>query len=128
MKAAPSTEPPVTHDDPALLEALEGCANELKRLGDNVDQLAIVTQSITDRLDRTEPVRIASDPTLADTLIAAFTGLGYALSARALLLLALIGAIIMAVRADNTASLVALAIYCLFTVGPVVILEMRKKG
>lgn len=67
------------------------------------------------------------DPTLLDTVLSAFTGLGYALSARALLLLTLIGAFVLAMRADGTSGIAVLIAYAVFTVIPVVILEVRKR-
>lgn len=65
-----------------------------------------------------------------DLVVAAFAGLGYALSARALLLLALIGAFVlsvMATTAQTFASLYVLIAYCLFTVIPVAYLEIRRR-
>lgn len=67
------------------------------------------------------------DPTLLDTVLSAFTGLGYALSARALLLLTLIGAFVLAMRADGSSGIAVLVAYAVFTVVPVVILEVRKR-
>ena len=69
-----------------------------------------------------------SDQTL-EVVIAAFTGLGYALSARGLLLLSLIGAFVLANKAIDNLSFPALAVlvsYCLLTVIPVTYLEVRK--
>ena len=69
-----------------------------------------------------------SDQTL-EVVIAAFSGLGYALSARGLLLLSLIGAFILANKAIDNLSFSALAVlisYCLLTVIPVTYLEIRK--
>jgi len=65
-----------------------------------------------------------------DVVVAAFAGLGYALSARALLLLALIGAFVLSVMATTTqtlSSLYVLIAYCLFTVIPVAYLEIRRR-
>lgn len=69
-----------------------------------------------------------SDPTTFDTLIAAFSALGYALSARALLLLTLVGAFVLALRAETAMGLMVLIAYCAATVVPVVVLEIRKRG
>jgi hypothetical protein len=69
-----------------------------------------------------------SDTTL-DVLVAAFSGLGYALSARGLLLLSLLGAFFLANKAIDSLTTPALAVlisYCLLTVIPVVYLELRK--
>ena len=55
---------------------------------------------------------------------------GYALSARALLLLALIAAFVLAVMAMATESLMRLYVlvaYCFLVVAPVVALEIRKR-
>lgn len=55
---------------------------------------------------------------------------GYALSARALLLLALIGAFVLSVMAMSTETLMrlyTLIAYCLLVVAPVVALEIRKR-
>ena len=55
---------------------------------------------------------------------------GYALSARALLLLALVGAFVLAVMAMATESLMRLYVlvsYCLLVVAPIVALEIRKR-
>ncbi len=64
-------------------------------------------------------------------LIAAFGGLGYALSARSLLLLALVGAFVLAVQAmsnQTLASLEVLIAYAVFTVIPVSYLEIRRRS
>lgn len=69
-----------------------------------------------------------SDQTL-EVVITAFASLGYALSARGLLLLSLIGAFILANKAIDNLSFAALAVlisYCLLTVIPVTYLEVRK--
>lgn len=76
------------------------------------------------------PLPLQTSSTL-EVIVAAFTGLGYALSARALLLLSLIGAFVIALRAmDNLTpmSLAGLAIYALFTVIPVAYLEVRRRS
>jgi len=62
--------------------------------------------------------------------VAAFAGLGYALSARGLLLLALIGAFVLSVMAtlsQTLPSLYVLVAYCIFTVIPVAYLEVRRR-
>lgn len=61
--------------------------------------------------------------------VTAFSGLGYALSARALLFLALIGAFVlalMAIQQQSTMAVVVLVAYAVFTVVPVTVLEIRK--
>jgi len=86
---------------------------------------------------RTEPQSISGtgspEPKTHDAMIAAFSGLGYALSARALLLLTLVGAFVLAVMAMQSQTNPALAVliaYCLLTVVPVSYLEImrRKQG
>jgi uncharacterized membrane protein (Fun14 family) len=55
---------------------------------------------------------------------------GYALSARSLLLLALVGAFVLAVMAMSTETMMrlyTLIAYCLLVVAPVVVLELRKR-
>lgn len=77
-----------------------------------------------------QPVSIPQQPSTLDVVVAAFAGLGYALSARALLLLALIGAFVLSVMATTTqtlSSLYVLIAYCLFTVIPVAYLEIRRR-
>lgn len=68
-------------------------------------------------------------PSAMEVVIHAYTALGYALSARALLLLALVGAFILAIltaRQPTYFSLALLTIYCAFTVVPIAYLEVRK--
>lgn len=70
------------------------------------------------------------EPRASDVLVAAFGALGYALSARALLFLALIGAFtlgVMAMLSGKPMSLAILAAYALLTVIPMVVLELRKR-
>ncbi len=80
----------------------------------------------TDRIEISAPT---AKPTAMDVMVAAFGALGYALSARALLLLALIGAFVLAVMAMLEPSVLRLAVLGAFAVGavgPVTILEIRK--
>lgn len=65
-----------------------------------------------------------------DVAVAAFAGLGYALSARSLLLFALIGAFglaLIAMHDQTMQTLVVLFVYCVFTIPPMVYLEVRKQ-
>ena len=65
-----------------------------------------------------------------DVVITAFAALGYALSARALLLLSLIGAFVLSLLAITSQTLPALEVllaYCCFTVIPVAYLEVRRR-
>lgn len=77
------------------------------------------------------PERPAISGSSLEVVIAAFTGLGYALSARALLLLSLLGAFVLARTAmeNQTApSLAVLVAYCVFTVVPFTWLEVRRRS
>jgi hypothetical protein len=73
---------------------------------------------------------VQAPPSTLEVVVAAFGALGYALSARALLLLSLIGAFVLAVMSVTTqtrASLYVLVAYCVFTVIPVAYLEVRRR-
>lgn len=61
-----------------------------------------------------------------DVLVAAFGAAGLALSARALLLLAIIGGFALAMRPPDAWSLAVLGFYCVGVVGPVAALEWRR--
>lgn len=76
------------------------------------------------------PTPTPAQPSTLEVVVTAFGALGYALSARALLLLALIGAFVLAVMSITTqtpASLYVLVAYCVFTVIPVAYLEVRRR-
>lgn len=63
-------------------------------------------------------------------MVAAFTGLAYALSARSLLLLSLIFSFVLAVMAMNSQSLFSLYVFVAgasFTILPVAYLEARRR-
>ena len=81
---------------------------------------------------RTEiPIQTAARSSTLDVVVMAFTGLGYALSARSLLLLALIGAFVLAVMAmqsQTMASLEVLVAYSVIAILPIAYLEVRKRG
>ena len=65
-----------------------------------------------------------------DPLMSALQAVGFALSARALLLLALVGAFVLAVMAmlaQTLPSLEVLIAYAIFTVIPVSYLEVRRR-
>ena len=68
-------------------------------------------------------------PEAMDVILAAFGALGYALSARALLLLCLMGAFVLAMSAMNGPEfrIWVLIAYCGLTVLPIVGLELLKK-
>jgi hypothetical protein len=64
-----------------------------------------------------------------DVAVAAFSGLGYALSARALLFFALVGAFGLALIAMHDQTMQTLAVlfaYCVFTIPATTYLEIRK--
>ena len=68
------------------------------------------------------PTNPTPQPSTLDVVVGAFAALGYALSARALLLLALIGAFVLSLMAITSQTLPALEVlvaYCCFTVIPV---------
>jgi hypothetical protein len=67
---------------------------------------------------------------VSDVLLAAFAALGFAVSARALVFLSLVGAFVLAVMAmmnQTMMSVVVLGLYCALTVLPLVFLELRAK-
>ena len=80
-----------------------------------------------------EPTDPQPEPYRADTLemmATAFGALGMALSARAILLLSVVGAFILAVLAmmsPTTVKLGVLAVYAVLVVIPCVVLEIRKR-
>jgi hypothetical protein len=77
-------------------------------------------------LPETPPQVQITGPKITDVMLAAFAAFGYALSARLLLLIALIGAFalaVMAMMAKVILAAVILALYCCLTVIPLVVLE-----
>lgn len=71
-----------------------------------------------------------SEPRAVDLVLSAFAAIGYALSARAILLLAIVGAFVlacMAMGSQTMASLYVLIAYALLAVIPVVALELRRR-
>jgi hypothetical protein len=71
------------------------------------------------------------EPSAFDVTLAAFTSLGYALSARAILMLAVVGGFVLCVMAVLTAhwqGLVAVGLYAGLIVIPCAILEHRRRG
>lgn len=105
-----------------ITTAFEQVLKSMDQIGTNLDECNRIVQKTNATLDR-----MLGASTLLDTVLSAFTGLGYALSARALLLLTLIGAFVLAMRADGSSGIAVLVAYALFTVIPVVILEVRKR-
>ena len=76
------------------------------------------------------PISAPTEPSTFEVTLAAFQGLAYALSARSLLLLSIVGAFALGLTAllkGGVLPLVALGIYSAFTVIPVAILEARKR-
>jgi hypothetical protein len=77
-----------------------------------------------------EPAIIVQRQEVSDVLLAAFSALGYAVSARALLFLSLIGAFALAVMAMSRLSveaMIILGLYCGMTLLPLVFLEIYAK-
>ena len=77
-----------------------------------------------------EPAVIIQRQEVSDVLLAAFSALGYAVSARALLFLSLIGAFALAVMAMSRLSveaMIILGLYCGMTLLPLVFLEIYAK-
>ncbi len=72
-----------------------------------------------------QPIQV--QPATMDVVLAAFTGLGYALSARALLMASLLGAFVLAVRSHTTMDLLVMVAFAVLVVIPVVYLEVRKR-
>ena len=67
---------------------------------------------------------------VSDVLLSAFAALGYAVSARALLFLALVGAFALSVMAmldQTTMSAIVLCIYLVLIILPMVFLELKAK-
>ena len=104
----------------------------------SVHRLAVeefVPKSRKPPTEQLSPATPSPAPALAystlDVVLAAFSGLGYALSARALLLLALVGAFVlslMAIQSQTLPALEVLVAYCVFTVVPVCFLEIRRRA
>ena len=79
--------------------------------------------------DQLRSVSRAAPEGTMNVIVTAFTGLGYALGARALLLLALVGAFVLAVLAMQNQTNMGLGVliaYAAFAILPVCILEIRK--
>lgn len=80
---------------------------------------------------RGQPAAAESEPSTLATVVGVFAALGYALSARALLLLALVGGFVLSVMAMNAqtqATLFVLVAYALLIVLPIVALEIRRRS
>lgn len=76
------------------------------------------------------PVRVRTEAT-NDRMIDIFRALGFALSARMIFLLSVIGAFVMGIVAmvgGGWLRLLLLAVYCALTVLPCAYLEVRKRG
>ena len=83
----------------------------------------------TQILPSPQPTPASSGPTNLDLTIAVLKAAGFALSARALLLLALVGAFVLTLQAMSSqtpASMEILAIYGVFAILPVAYLETRR--
>jgi preprotein translocase subunit SecF len=67
---------------------------------------------------------------VTDVVLSAFAALGFAVSARFLLFISILGAIMLAVMAVNStavAALLVLAVYSCLTTIPLVILEIKRR-
>ena len=76
------------------------------------------------------PSRPPPEPSTLAVVVAAFTGLGYALSARALLLLSIIGTFVLAVMAVDQPTALRLwtvVVFAVLVVLPMVYLEVGKR-
>jgi hypothetical protein len=88
------------------------------------------TDTITPPPPASELPVIIQREEVSDVLLAAFAALGYAVSARALLFIALIGAFCLAVMSmlsQSVMSVIVLGVYLALTVLPMVFLELRAK-
>jgi hypothetical protein len=79
-----------------------------------------------------QPLPNPSPPTSSnlDVVVAAFTGLAYALSARSLLLLSLVFSFVLALKAMDAGTMFGLYVFvagAVFTVLPVAYLEARRR-
>ena len=107
----PAENVPLAFDDTAILARLSAVDENLARMREEQQQA------------------ISGGQSGIDLALTAFAALGYALSARALLLLALIGAFSLAVMAENNGTAMSLGIliaYAAFVIVPIVVLEIRK--
>lgn len=77
--------------------------------------------------DPLPPVIIERPAGISEAIIAAFAALGYAVSARLLLFVSLVGAFVLAVMAERDHSAWVLIAYCCLTVIPVALLEIFGK-
>lgn len=71
------------------------------------------------------------EPKALDVILSAFAALGYALSVRALLLLALLGGFALAAMAmayQTVIGLSVLAAYAILVLLPLVVLEVKRRG
>lgn len=78
-----------------------------------------------------EPTVIVQKQSISDVMLAAFSALGFAVSARFLLFLAILGAFalaVMAMRSEHTISLVVLGLWSVLTVLPLVALEINSRS
>ena len=96
----------------------------------NVEEVAPRRRPTEVQLPPPAPTIPTPQPSTLDVVVGAFAALGYALSARALLLLSLIGAFVLSLMAITSQTLPALEVlvaYCCFTVIPVAYLEIRRR-
>lgn len=77
------------------------------------------------------PAPSLAEPSTLSVVVAAFTGLGYALSARSLLLLAVVFNFVLGLKAmdaQTLSSLEVLGVFCAFTIPPLAYLEIRRRS
>lgn len=76
------------------------------------------------------PQIIVERPQISDVMLSAFSALGYAVSARVLLFMSLLGAFVLAVIAmlsQSIMSAVIVTLFCGMTIIPLAVLEWRSK-
>lgn len=99
---------------------------------ESVEQVSAIHQAISDQIvDHPQEPAPTSQNDKLDATLAVAKQLGFALSARALLFVALIGAFILGLSAmikGGWMSLAVLIAYSLFTVIPIAYLEVRRRA
>jgi hypothetical protein len=84
----------------------------------------------TEAASPTQTEVIVREPSTLDVMFASFAAIGFAVSARVLLFLSLLGAFALSVMAIYVASITALIVlgmFCAFTTLPLVALELKNK-
>jgi hypothetical protein len=97
----------------------------------NVEELPPRTRKIPLTASEGAPAQPAPGASTGDIIIAAFSALGYALSARAILMMAILGAFVLALKAMDNQTMASLYVFVAWAIGavlPATILEIRKRG